>query len=147
MVLKLSVVQPGTFHDQFRADLVHCEKLEIYPQRPRYFAPASHRPYTAVSRGGVEHQWGVAYIPGGLTLVITWLMAGGGGGIHGGGKQRSCCSQNHWSSNTTTSRLFQRQRSKNSYVPRFLVFVSLGLCRGCLCGGWSFPMVARMLTH
>ncbi len=45
-------------------------KREICLQRPMYFAAAgSHIP------------WG-----GGLTLVLTWLMASGrGGGIHSGG--------------------------------------------------------------
>ena len=60
---------------------------------------------------GVACQWrghGGWHIPGGgLTLVLTWLMAGGGGG---GGKlnQRSCCSQNHWSSNSEATMSFER---------------------------------------
>ncbi len=59
---------------------------------------------------GVACQWRE-----GLTLVLTWLMAGGlwhlweGAGVN----QRSPCSRNHCSSNTASC-LFQRQRSKEN---------------------------------
>ncbi len=72
-------------------------KLEIWPQRPGYFAASPCT--TTLVRGGWYIPWG-----GGLTLDLTWLMAGRGWHPWGGGgkqNQRLCCSQNHWSSNTS----------------------------------------------
>ena len=52
-------------------------KLEIWPQRQMYFAAAitiHHSEGGGISMGG-----------GGLTLVLTWLMAGRGVASRGGG--------------------------------------------------------------
>ena len=63
-------------------------QLEIWPQRPRYFAAASHR-HTSRRSGGGGFDFG------------PYLVDDGQGGIHGGRgqlNQRSRCSRNHWSS-------------------------------------------------
>ncbi len=71
-------------------------ELEIWPQRPMYFAATiaiHHSGGVALSMGGGTFHGGggnfyggvALFMGGGLTLVLTWLKASRGGGIHGGG--------------------------------------------------------------
>ncbi len=76
--------------------VLNDKELEIWPQMPRYFAAAIAMRYAGDCGTSV----------GGLTLVLTWLMAGRSGWHLWGGSKRSHHPWNTICSNTT-SRLFQ----------------------------------------
>ena len=94
----------------------------------------------ALSMGGGISLGGVDFGP---YLVEGWQ----GGGIYGGGgqlNQRSYCSQNHWSSNTT-SRLFQRQRSNETW---FVSVIRINMLRACRMRSIQYKFLHRLyLTH
>ncbi len=81
------------------------------------------------------------HIPGGLTLVLTWLMARGGwgGGLVGlvGVKQGSRCWRNYWSSNTVKNSTGLRKLVSARLRPAFPRICPGSTGNTCVCWLWS----------
>ena len=137
-IAKICILCEVLKHFLSRHSHIESSQLEIWPQRPRYFAATIAAP----CEGGLVHHGGW-HISGGSMSVAGWVahfMGCGislGGGwlwslvddrqgvacLGGGVNQRSRSSQNHWSSNATSC-LFQRLRNNQETTCRDLILNS-----------------------